>query len=213
MIARLHDRFIADRRAQVLTKHLSDLIPQNARVLDIGCGDGEIDSSILKLRHDLSIEGIDVLVRPHTAVPVRPFDGSRIPYPDRSFDVALMVDVLHHSSNPRNLLREASRIADIIVIKDHLLEGFLATPTLRLMDFIGNAHHGVALPFNYLSEAEWTRAFEELGLVIEEKRGSLGLYPAFASWMFERKLHFIARLRLISRHHVRECATEVHTVD
>ena len=40
--------------------------------------------------------------------------------------------------------------------------GFLAGPTLRFMDWIGNARHGVALPYNYWSAQEWTLALQRV---------------------------------------------------
>lgn len=43
-----------------------------------------------------------------------------------------------------------------VVIKDHLREGPLAGPTLRLMDWVGNRGHDVRLPYNYLSRRKWT---------------------------------------------------------
>ena len=66
---------------------------------------------------------------------------------------------------PTVLLREAARVArQGVVIKDHTRDGILAGPILRFMDFVGNAHHGVALPYNYWPRRCWIGAFEELGL-------------------------------------------------
>jgi hypothetical protein len=94
------------------------------------------------------------------------------------------------------LLREARRVARrSVLIKDHALNGFLAYPTLRFMDWVGNAPHGVVLPYNYWAEAQWQRAFGEVGLEVERKVTELGLYPFPASLLFERRLHFIASLR------------------
>ena len=65
------------------------------------------------------ITGIDVLLRDHTHIPVVEFDGTTIPFPDRSFDTLVFVDVLHHTNDPVLLLREAARVArNTIVIKD-----------------------------------------------------------------------------------------------
>jgi hypothetical protein len=52
----------------------------------------------------------------------------------------------------------------------------------------------VALPYNYWPEERWKQAFEQLGLRIDHWQSRLGLYPAPASWLFERKLHFVAKL-------------------
>ena len=103
-----HERYIFNRRIKVLAKHLSNLIPENAHVLDIGCGDGTLDRELTKLRIDLKIKGIDTLLRPKTVIPVSIFDGKNLPFPDNAFNGALLIDVLHHAQNPVALLAEAS---------------------------------------------------------------------------------------------------------
>ncbi len=192
VIGVVHDRFIFSRRTRVLADHLSSLIPSGSRVLDVGCGDGTIDCLIKERKPNIEIEGIDPLVRPKAHIPVRSFDGENIPYPDRSVDVVLFVDVLHHTVDPRILLREAARVGKAVLVKDHFCEGFLANETLRLMDWVGNARHGVALPYNYWSKATWITAFEELGLHPTGMKFKLNLYPIPLSWFFDRRLHFIA---------------------
>ena len=191
----LHQRLVFGRRARTLAGLLSGLLPANARVLDVGCGDGTIDRLILEARPDLRIEGVDVLTRPQTRIPVTPFDGHSLPFRDDEFDVVTFTDVLHHTSDPAVLLREARRTARrFIIVKDHLREGFLAGPTLRFMDWIGNAHHGVALPYNYLSETQWMATLAQCDLQVETWTGAVALYPFPASLVFNRRLHFVARL-------------------
>ena len=177
IVGYLHGNLIFRRRTRVLSRHLAELIPAGSRVLDIGCGDGLIDRMIMD-QADVSIEGIDTLIRPTTHIPVRAFDGVTIPYPDRSADVVMFVDVLHHTENPKLLIGQAARVGRIVLIKDHLRDGLFAKETLRLMDWVGNAHHGVVLPYNYLSNSEWKNAFHELGLDVLQIRTNLNLYPA-----------------------------------
>lgn len=148
------------------------------------------------MRPDLRVEGIDVLVRPETKIPVRAFDGRTIPYDDHSFDVVSFVDVLHHANDAVQLLREAARVSRTwVVIKDHYAETWLDRTTLALMDWVGNAHHGVALPYNYWSRAEWKRAFDMAGLIEDSVRTRLPLYPFPLNFAFGRGLHFICRLQ------------------
>ena len=180
---------------RTLAARLASVIPPKARVLDVGCGDGAVAARLMQLRDDLEITGIDVFVRPTTYIPVVAFDGHRIPFDDAGFDAVVFVDVLHHTEDPMELLREAARVApSAIIVKDHAADGLLARPTLRLMDWAGNAHHGVALPYNYWSTPRWRQALAELGLRADVWETTLELYPPPASWLFDRELHLLCRL-------------------
>jgi SAM-dependent methyltransferase len=173
---------------------LADRLPANARVLDVGCGSGDLAALVMQLRPDVLIEGIDVLVRPETAISVHAYDGLHIPFGDNAFDAAIVIDVLHHTDDPRAVLAEIARVAPIVIIKDHLRNGLFANPTLRFMDWVGNAAHGVRLPYNYLSRREWSRIWQELGLKTSAFATRLSLYPRPASWLFDRELHFVTIL-------------------
>jgi SAM-dependent methyltransferase len=195
LLDRVHGNLVHGRRVRVLANWLTRLLPQGARVLDVGCGDGLLAKIVADARPDLTLEGIDVLVRGHTHVPVRAFDGRHIDSPDASYDAVLFVDVLHHTADPEILVAEAARVAkQCVVIKDHTMDGLLAERTLAFMDWVGNARHGVALPYNYWPKARWLDLFRRRELKVEEWVDRLGLYPAWARPVFERKLHFIARL-------------------
>lgn len=197
LIGELHNRYVFGRRVRVLARHLRELLPEKASVLDVGCGDGSIGRLVLGARADLSIVGIDVALRPNLHIDAKAFDGKNIPYPDKSFDAVVFVDVLHHTTEPTALIGEAMRVSrNCIIIKDHNLNGVGAEPILRVMDWIGNAPHGVVLTYNYWPEERWRKAFAESGLRIGEYRADLGLYPWPASWIFERSLHFVARLEI-----------------
>jgi hypothetical protein len=107
----------------------------------------------------------------------------------------MLVDVLHHTEDPAALLGEAARVAGTaVVIKDHCRDGWLAGPTLRLMDWAGNAQHGVHLPYNYWPRRRWHEASADLGLEIRSWQQDLGLYPAPLRPLLERSLHFVAVL-------------------
>lgn len=188
-------RQVYGRRIRVLARHLAALLPRDASVLDVGSGDGLLARRVMDLRPDLRIAGVDVLARPRSHIPVTLFDGVRLPFAAREFDAVMMVDVLHHATDQDALLSETARVARrALVIKDHVLAGPLAWKTLAFMDWVGNARHGVSLPYLYWTEQRWRDAWRRLGLRVAKRRDSLGLYPWPASMLFERGLHFIVVL-------------------
>lgn len=195
-IKRLHGQFVLQRRAQVLAEMLAAALPQSAKVVDVGCGDGAIGRLIANLRPDISIQGLEYKVREGCKIECRPFDGSHLPFPDAAFDVCLFVDVLHHTQDVSLLLGEAVRVTrSFVLIKDHLNENVLDDATLRFMDWVGNRPHGVVLTYNYQSRKQWNEHFSRMGLESESWTSALPIYASPFNFIFGRKLHFISLLR------------------
>ena len=196
ILGSVHARLVFSRRSRVLGDMIGNLLPPNVRVLDVGCGDGTIAKSWMATRSDVSVEGIDVFVRPATKIPAHVFDGHTIPFEDNSFDVVSFVDVLHHAENALQLLREARRVSKkYVMIKDHYAENWLDYTTLAFMDWVGNAPHGVSLPYNYLSRVAWRDTFRAAALSETKVETEVPLYSFPFDLVFGRSLHFIALLR------------------
>jgi len=199
LISRIHSRGVMPRRRRILAERIAPLIPEGSSVLDVGTGDGAVAAAIRESGRGLTVTGIDVLVREGAAIPVTRFDGVTIPYADGSHDVVLFVDVLHHTRDPQALLNEAARVARrCVIVKDHDRNGPLAGPTLRLMDWVGNARFGVALPYNYWSAQQWAAGYGKAGLRVLTRQTRIGLYPPWADWLFGRGLQSIAVLQKVA---------------
>jgi SAM-dependent methyltransferase len=194
-LGQVHERIVFNRRVSVLGEALGALVEPGSDILDVGTGDGQIARLIAAQAPDTSVRGIDIMARPTSHIPVDIFDGQTIPHPDKSFDVVSFVDVLHHTDDPRILLKEAARVArKAVILKDHFSQNAVDHMTLRFMDWVGNAPHGVVLPYNYGSRADWENWYAEAGLGIETLSTDVPLYPAPFSLLFGRGLHFVARL-------------------
>lgn len=192
----LHSKLIFGRRVQALADNIAQMIPDGlTTLLDVGCGDGTLARSIIERRPDMEPTGVEIRARPLTVIPVQEFDGRILPFSSGSYDVVMLVDVLHHADDPTLLLREARRVAaHVVIIKDHVTGAWLSSERLRLMDWVGNIGHGVPLRYAYWSQRQWNDAFRAAGLREVDRRERLGLYAPSLRWLFERRLHFVSRL-------------------
>ena len=197
-LKRAHGRAVFGRRVRVLAQCLAPKIPPGASVLDVGCGDGTIASLILHQDPTINIRGIEFAPRSTCLIECAPFDGITIPHPAASFDLCMFADVLHHVPDQQGIARilsEACRVSRrFVLIKDHLCESRFDFKTLQFMDWVGNRPHGVALPYNYQSRAQWERYFVQAGLIVRDWNENIPLYPAPFSALFGRRLHFVALL-------------------
>lgn len=93
-------------------------------VLDIGCGSGKVLydlSSTLRTSTrtgcDLSLRALQRAVKRDGNATFVMCDATNLPFASRSFDLALLCDVLEHCSAPDAVLKEALRVAHMACIK------------------------------------------------------------------------------------------------
>lgn len=197
-IKRWHESFVFSRRVRVLSEMFAAQIPERASILDVGCGDGTIGNLVARIRPDVAIRGVEVMVRPRSNIVCDVFDGTTLPFADNYFDVCVLADVLHHTADLTTLLSETARVSrSYVLIKDHLNENLWDDATLRFMDWVGNRPHGVKLTYNYQSREQWSALFAKCGLVETRWTTHVPLYPWPADLLVGRGLHFVAVLRKV----------------
>jgi len=95
---------------------IARLVPQGARVLDLGCGDGALLSYLLRERgctgYGVEIDDANVLACARRGVNVVQLnlDEGLAMFGDNSFDVVLQIDTLQHLRNAEVMLRETARV-------------------------------------------------------------------------------------------------------
>lgn len=96
-------------------------------LVDIGCGAGELGRRIaaeFRIPHAVSSEWSSQILsvarqrEPHGTY-IRT-DAAYLPYRNRSFDLALLIDVIEHQHQPEQVLREAARISDALLLRTPL---------------------------------------------------------------------------------------------
>jgi methionine biosynthesis protein MetW len=101
---------------------IAELVPQGSRVLDLGCGSGELLAHLIEQRgcSGYGVELADANVHASMArgIDVIQFnleDGLAL-FEDRSFDVVLQLDTLQHLRNTEKMLRETARVGRIGIV-------------------------------------------------------------------------------------------------
>lgn len=134
------------------------------RALDFGAGDGWVARQIVDLGWAREVCAVDVQLRKRTFHPVQAYDGLRLPFPDRSFDLVLSVDVLHHCPDPVKSLKDVLRVCrSTFLIKDHTYSSRWDFSVLSFLDELGNRRFGVPSRYRYQKGWSWSRTLEEEG--------------------------------------------------
>ena len=101
---------------------IAELVPRGSRVLDLGCGSGELLAHLIEQRgcSGYGVELADANVHASLArgIDVIQFnleDGLAL-FEDRSFDVVLQLDTLQHLRNTEKMLRETARVGRIGIV-------------------------------------------------------------------------------------------------
>jgi ubiquinone/menaquinone biosynthesis C-methylase UbiE len=206
----LHQRTTHSKRiirlSDEIVKTIGHLFPSDStsiRALDVGCGDMTLAENIATSIPSVSWMCTDIHELPaHLTMSkkwkkYRRFDGISLPFKDKTFDVVLLSDVLHHClSQSVALLKEAGRVGRFVVVKDHYEDGFYSRQILRVMDFVGNYGYGVEVPSHYFTHASFALTCKEANLKIKLMRNDIDLYSdiPISSLLIRKCWQFIAIL-------------------
>src|SRR5471030_1311804 len=95
---------------------MSEMVVRGAKVLDVGCGDGELLHLLSESRNvdgrgiELSREGVNQCVAKGLAVIQGDADTDLADYPDDAFDYVILSQTLQATRNPRVVLEHMLRI-------------------------------------------------------------------------------------------------------
>jgi len=198
----LHEKVLFSNRCNEIINHLYNFYPQDGQysILDVGCGDGRIPNKINKLKPNLQFLGLEVLKREKCAINYTIYDGKKFPFDDEQFDYVMFIDVLHHTTNIEELLKEASRVSKKgIIIKDHYSNNKLDNLLLCIADWVGNWSYGVPLSYNYKSTQKWKTIYEDCNLKQVAVQTKFKLYPPVLNKIFGERIQFIAKLVKIKK--------------
>ena len=101
---------------------IARLVPEGSRVLDLGCGSGELLATLQQTRrctgYGVEIDDDNVLACTRRGVNVIQLnleEGLAL-FDDQSFDVVLQIETLQHLRNTEKMLRETARVGRLGIV-------------------------------------------------------------------------------------------------
>jgi SAM-dependent methyltransferase len=152
-------------RSKKIANNIRPIIGGRKNILDIGSGTGCIMEIVKKEHKVVPIDIKDISLKEDLKPLI--FDGKIIPFANDEFDVAFLITVLHHTKNPDQLLREAKRVSDKILVIEDVFSSPFQFYRDCFMDSLINFEI-INHPHSNRSDLEWKNTFEKLGLKLEK---------------------------------------------
>ena len=130
---------------------IADLVPRGARVLDLGCGTGELLEHLIKQRgctgYGVELDDANLLACVKRGVNViqRNLEEGLSIFEDQSFDVVLQLETLQHLRNAEAMLKETARVGKMGIVS---FPNFAHWPN-RLQVLTGRMPVTRALPYEW----------------------------------------------------------------
>ena len=167
---------------------LGRYLPPNARILDIGAGDGAIELALRAGGHRVvSVEPLWNEVARHLEVTRVIADAAFLPFRTAAFDALVFLETLEHLEDRKSVSQEMSRVArpDAILL--------LTTPARWRYAFAGDPHFAirglVLLPARWQRKVASRRGFNRPEHFVDRIYGSVPqIHRVFPSFVIERVL-------------------------
>ena len=152
---------ILKARAKDLANIVSPYLIKDEIILDIGPASCTVTESLMKQGlkiFPLDIENFSIV---DTVLPTI-YDGHRMPFKDNQFDTSLILFVLHHTSDPTELLVEAKRVSRKILVFEDIVTSPAHKYLTATLDNLMNLEF-YNQPHSNKRDDEWRTLFSDLG--------------------------------------------------
>jgi methionine biosynthesis protein MetW len=160
---------------------IAALVPPGSRVLDLGCGTGELLEQLIKHKgcagYGVELDDANLLACVKRGVNViqRNLEEGLSIFEDQSFDVVLQLETLQHLRNAEQMLKETARVGKIGIVS---FPNFAHWPN-RLQVALGRMPVTRALPYEWYDTpnirvgtyADFEVLARSCGLLIEDSFG------------------------------------------
>lgn len=189
---RFADWFIglkAEKDLQQILPFLKKEGKKNLKIIDIGTGSGGLACRLFRqgFKNLVCLDVKDLSL--YQDLKVKIYSGKKLPFSDQKFDLALLIQVLHHCREPEKVLKEALRVAQRVIIIEDSYRNSLEKIVVSFSDCLGNFEF---FKHPYKKIEQWQRIFSQLKAKVLFKKSwsrlSFGfLYGHYLLFVLESK--------------------------
>jgi 2-polyprenyl-3-methyl-5-hydroxy-6-metoxy-1,4-benzoquinol methylase len=159
---------LGDKRALDVIADISEYLDRGNIIVDVGAGTCQITELLLKDGFDVTPVDVDNLSCVEGIEPIL-FDGQHLPFTGGSFDLALLINVLHHVRDPDELLQETARVASCMIVHEDIYTSKTQEYLTKAMDSILNLEF-IGHPHSNRNDQEWRDTFVRLNLRLKASK-------------------------------------------
>lgn len=166
-------------RSEIVVQRIISYLRDSTNIIDIGSGTGDVAFLLGKRGKKITPVDVGDFHGPRL-VKTTIYDGKTLPFPNRSFDTALLLMVMHHTPDPEVVFSEAARVAKEVVI----IETSYTNPVNKFFTVVSDAIGNLRIEAfwnSYKTDSEWRKFFTNHGfkIIVSHKFNdkNLGVIP------------------------------------
>jgi ubiquinone/menaquinone biosynthesis C-methylase UbiE len=168
-------------RSKKVVSYFAVFLPEQGRLLDIGTGTGHV--AALLQTPSRTVVGCDIMNLLMLPLPYVLADGGQLPFRSASFDVVLLITVLHHVPKPLHsrFLSETVRVlkpGGRLIVMEDTFRGIMERETTKFFDRVMNGEFA-GHPHANRTLAEWVELMTQAGFQVRQHVEHVAWYGVF----------------------------------
>lgn len=159
---------IKSKGAKDRIKKIKPHLNKKDKILDIGSGSCIVCEVLQKEGYNMTPIDVKNLSFAESIKPVI-YDGNIIPFETDEFSTSLLLTVLHHTPYPENILEEAKRVSELIIVIEDIYTNTFNKYIAYFIDSLLNLEF-IGCPRTNKNDKEWKKTFKKMDLNLLDVR-------------------------------------------